>query len=167
MAKSAPTKSAPTPPARRPRWDVTYRTLSASEVDVPFSDRARPESPYRLALCTLLKPGCEDKILEFPRPQARFQLAKHARELEVRILFGERDGKLYVKLAKPIKVNDQILAYIGEKPRTKQEVDAMVEARRLDLDAASELQNLSAAGLIHLDGDSKWKITPKGKAKAN
>jgi ubiquinone biosynthesis protein COQ9 len=142
--------------ARAARWNVTFRLVPATEVHVPFAERGRPESPYRQAICELLKPEAEDKVLEFPEVKARYQLAKHARELKVKLLFAEEGGKLFVKLVKPAKVNHQILDFIRERPRTRAELESMVLNRKLELNLSAELQALSGEALIHLASDSKW-----------
>ncbi len=160
------TEPAPASPAkhRGPNWNINYAVVAADSVPAQFLERARPESPYKLALCALLKPENEGRALEFAvNSSVRTMCMKHARDLGVKLLFAEASGKLYVKLAATPKVNVQILEFIKEKPRTKTEIDSMVFNRHLEVDARAEIQTLSAEGLIRLDG-TIWKATPKAAA---
>ncbi len=154
--------------ARSARWSaVTFRVVPAAEVTVPFSERGRMPSPYRDALAELMKPEAADKVLEFASPRARPQVTKHAKVLGLKIVFAETDGKLFVKLIPPPKVNQQILDFIREKPRTKAEIESMVFTRKLEVNLSAELQELSKAAFIHLASDSKWYAAkPNGSLKA-
>jgi hypothetical protein len=158
MPRKAVADKPPVP--RVPRhWNISYRLVPASEVHTPFAAKGRPDSPYRSAICELLKPTAADKVLEFPDAKVRYQLVKHARILDVRLLFAEEGGKLFVQLSKAPKINEDILAFIRERPRTKAEIESMIFTRKLELNLAAELRALSEAGFVLLDGDSRWHAT--------
>jgi hypothetical protein len=146
---------------RAARYHVTFRLVPATDVaGLDFSPRARMASPYRSAIEELLKPENSTKILEFPnRQHVRSQLVKHARELGAKPLFAEEGDKLFVKLAPRPKVNQQILGFIQERPRTKAELESMVLNQKIECNLIAELHTLQAASLIRLNGESKWYDT--------
>ena len=140
---------------------VPFKLSSESEVRVPFESKSGRVSQYWLALNQLVAAGA-DQVLCFEDPRARGSLTQKARKMQIKILFAEQDGKLYVKLDN-CNSTEIVRQMLREGPKTKKEMLAELTARGLgDVILHKELQSLSEDSQIRLDTLTlKWSYIEK------
>lgn len=166
---------------------VPYTFVDESEVlTVEFAERrAGPRSYYAVAIQALI--DGEQKVIRFESVACRGHVAARAKKLDVKLLYAEQGGKLYVKLKNPqaavqaamqaamqaaakrgivptfppMTVRDAVRKAITEAPRTNTEICDRVREMLPDSDNATvhtTLSQLRAKNEVAKGDDLKWRL---------
>ena len=137
-----------------------YRLVTDDTVKgVLFGERKR-SSPYLAALQQLIKQG--HGAVEFSSPAARYSIAVQAKKHKIPVLFGERDGKLYVRLLRQDSAQQVVLEYLTTGPKSAAAInDRLQELSRPEplKDVLASLSDNSRIALRDVPGKGKlWHL---------
>lgn len=133
-------------------------------VDAPVALTFEPgyrKSPYFAAIQNLIKAG-PGKVIEFDNPGARPSIYAAARKHNMKVMFSELGGKLYLRLQEIEGPESAVCAFLKEGPRHFHEVETHLRSLGLDANAQGILLDLSKnnrAMLVSVGDKKKWKLT--------
>ncbi len=135
----------------------SYVEVAPDEVQVPFEERKRLESPYRIAINKMIAAE-KELVLKFESAGCRQGLVNAAKKMCVSLVFAEQAGALYVKLKAKVRTSQLVLDLIREKASgwTRAQLVQEFGVRGVALDVDAELRALSSVNLIRLNGNSHW-----------
>jgi hypothetical protein len=126
------------------------RIVKASEIAGLFfeTDKGR-KSEYAQALMDLVQ-SPEGTVLEVEKVTARPSLAGRARKMGISILFGEANGKLYIKAIGARTPEGLIIELLADGPKTMSELAKVIEPRFPDCKLQPALSQLASSSQIQL-----------------
>jgi hypothetical protein len=107
------------------------------------------KSPYLQAIQELIKAG-PGKLLEFDNPGSRPSIYQAARKHNIKVMFAEKDGKLYLRLQDISGPETTLLNFLKEGPRPIADIEQYLKGLGLGDNVTGLLSDLSRNNLIAL-----------------
>lgn len=146
---------------QRVKSAAAFRFVPAAKVDDQIFQTVGRKSVYADALHHLVEHP--EERMEVDSPGARTGIASQANKNGIKILFGEANGKLYVKVIGKESPEQTILDSLEDQPMNLVEIESLLAKKHRGLRAQDVLDTLARNGKIALQtvtgtNAKKWHL---------